>query len=188
MSDLYLPGMTPDQPVHGHDGAGDTWLTPRPVARAIGAVLGPFLDPCGHPRSPVTQLAAKDYRLTRGEDGLALPWSGPVFVNPPYSCVRPWLRRCVTHTDDGNPAIALVPMRPETGAWWSHVWRAHARVILPRGRIRFLGADGQLHSSGKIATCFVVWRQGLAPQLQHHLARTAGIASVCLDGHLYRRG
>jgi hypothetical protein len=60
------------------------WNTPQrflaAVRLAFGGRIG--LDPCGNGSSKVG--AVIEYRLERGEDGLALHWVGQTFVNPPF--------------------------------------------------------------------------------------------------------
>ena len=61
-----------------HRGATDEWLTPPYIINA----LAPFdLDPC----APVIRPWATARRhLTIEDDGLAHPWTGFVWCNPPF--------------------------------------------------------------------------------------------------------
>jgi hypothetical protein len=62
----------------------DTWCTPRQLAIAAGPH---DLDPCSNERSHI--VAARSFRLDRGQDGLVLARMVPahwrVWCNPPYS-------------------------------------------------------------------------------------------------------
>ena len=154
----YLPGLEPTRQADEHDGSGDEWYTPPDVWRAVRLALGKHIvDPCWSPLSPVTPERKID--TCEGGDGLSDPW-GPLkyaaFVNPPYSDTGRWLGRCAAEYRKGRTVIALVPMRPETEAWFKYVWPA-AEIIQPIGRIRFVGRDGKVHGNGMITTCFVVW-------------------------------
>lgn len=83
----------------------DEWLTPPEIL----AKLGTFdLDPCA-PECRPWDTAAKHY--SKPQDGLQQPWTGRVWLNPPFGrqAVQ-WLRKLVEH---GN-GIALVPARTET--------------------------------------------------------------------------
>ena len=165
---MWLPGLEPPAPpTADHDGAGDEWYTPPEVLRAVrtlaydGAI---DLDPCHAPGSLVQPRHAIDVR--QGGDGRLDPWPGDglVWCNPPYSDVGPWLERC--HAESARrPVVMLVPLRPETAVWWSHVWTANACVVIQRGRLRFVGTTGERHGNGMITTCFVVWSAGLAVRL-----------------------
>lgn len=177
----YLPGMEPDAEPGRPDGAGDEWYTPPKVLRAVEAVSpgGAIdLDPCHAPRSLVQARHTIDTR--RGGDGLRDAWQGAgmVFCNPPYSNVMPWMSRC-RHEAERRPVVMLVPLRAETAHWHEHVWGGGAHVVIPRGRIPYVGADGQMHGAGMIATVFVVWDRALAVALARALSER-GIAAVAV--------
>lgn len=61
---------------------------------------------------------------TKEEDGLAQPWEGRVWMNPPYSAPKLWVEKFIEH---GN-GIALVPMAKSK--WFNELWDA-ADGILP---------------------------------------------------------
>lgn len=111
----------------------DEWLTPPEIINA----LGPFyLDPCCPPIMP-WRTASKSY--TKSDDGLAMPWSGRVWLNPPYSrAAVHWLRKLATH---GN-GIALTFARTETAWFFETVWRAASAALFLEGRIHFHRVDG----------------------------------------------
>lgn len=111
----------------------DEWLTPREIL----APLGRFdLDPC----APITRpwdTAAR--HLTMDDDGLAQPWVGRVWCNPPFGreAVK-WLRKLRLH---GN-GIALVPARTETRMFFEEVWGHCHAICFLRGRPHFCRVDG----------------------------------------------
>lgn len=87
----------------------DVWLSPEGVVKAVG----PFdLDPCAAPAPRPWATAAKHYDITQGQDGLALPWDGMVWLNPPYSDVEAWVRKLADH----GHGVALTFAR--TSAQW----------------------------------------------------------------------
>lgn len=178
----YLPGLEPPAPpTDDHDGDGDEWHTPPEILRAIRALTPDGvidLDPCYAPRSLTDPRHRIDVR--EGGDGTMDPWSGDglAFANPPYSDVKPWLARCAAEAAR-RPVVAMVPMRPETAAWWSHVWGAGASIVVQRGRVRFVGPTGERHGNGMLTTCFVVWSASLAADLAEALRRE-GIDAVAL--------
>lgn len=112
----------------------DTWCTPRWIADAIGEF---DLDPCSNDRSAIHAIYT--YRLDRGEDGLKLltskwidPTSPKVFVNPPYSDVRPWIA-AYKHTR----FCFLLKLDPST-RWFAELYAATELILIPRGtRIQF---------------------------------------------------
>ena len=151
----YLPGF--ERPhVDGPAGSGDCWYTPAPILEAVSAALGaPWFDPCGDHRSPAAARCSGYFDIRAGEDGLELAWPpGPAVVNPPFSIASRWIPVCSRHA---GPVIALLPLRAEGRAWFAHVW-PRAGLVVPAGRIRFVGRDGELHGCGRMGTAFACWR------------------------------
>jgi phage N-6-adenine-methyltransferase len=107
----------------GRSNYSDEWYTPPRIV----AALGPFdLDPCAGP------MAHAARNLRREDDGLAQPWAGRVWMNPPYSNVHEWLEKFISHAD----GVALVNARPET-QWFQRLCADAAAVLWLRGRIQF---------------------------------------------------
>lgn len=135
-----------------YQGQTDTWLTPPQIVRA----LGPFdLDPCCPPSMP---WATAGRMLTEVEDGLRTPWSGRVWLNPPYGPqTGSWLRRLADHGD----GIALVFARTETEMFFAQVWGRADAVFFLRGRIHFHHGDGRraTHNSGAPSVLIAYGRQ-----------------------------
>lgn len=114
------------------------WLTPP----GIIAALGEFdLDPCTPAAMP---WPTARHRYTTADDGLAKPWFGKVWLNPPFGPhAAKWLARMREH---GN-GIALVPARTETWMFFASVWGHADAVCFVRGRLRFHYPDGTLSKS-----------------------------------------
>lgn len=115
----------------GSDGSQATthdWLTPPEIIAALGRF---DLDPCASQFQP---WRTADRQYTVEDNGLAKPWEGRVWCNPPYGpFAAKWLERCADH---GN-AVAFVFARTETAMFQDHVWpRADAMLFL-RGRVQF---------------------------------------------------
>lgn len=111
----------------------DTWLTPPEILRALGAF---DLDPCCPPDMPWPTAATM---ISPPRDGLAEPWAGRVWLNPPFGAqASAWLAKLATH---GN-GIALIPARTETRMFYAHVWGAADAVLFLRGRPHFHYVDG----------------------------------------------
>lgn len=116
-------------------GASDDWYTPPAIFDAIGLTFD--LDPC----SPGEGHWVPARRVfTKADDGLAQPWSGLVWCNPPFGARNghvPWLRKFLEH---GN-GVALV--RAYTSAGWFHDWAIRAEsMVFPRGKTKFVRPDG----------------------------------------------
>lgn len=125
----------------------DTWLTPQPIINALGAF---DLDPCTPPVMP-WQTATRRY--TEADDGLASPWEGRVWLNPPYSreAVK-WLRKLSNH---GN-GIALIFARTETAWFFETIWEKADALLFLKGRIHFHYADGTRASANAGAPSVLV--------------------------------
>lgn len=125
------------------------WLTPTPVVEALGRF---DLDPCG---APGHDLAERTYLIDRGEDGLALPWHGRVWLNPPYGReAPPFLKRLAEHGD----GVALIFARTETAAFNRYVWEAADAVLFMRRRVAFWDADKvPAKSSAGAPSCLVAY-------------------------------
>ncbi len=124
-----------------HKGATDEWLTPPELVR----VLGPFdLDPCSPVKRP-WDTAKMHYTIN--DNGLAKPWAGRVWLNPPYGpATGKWLARLADYGD----GIALIFARTETRMFFMNVWNKADAVLFMEGRIHFYRPNGtkSLHNSG----------------------------------------
>jgi hypothetical protein len=111
----------------------DEWYTPIELIRSLGEF---DLDPACGPKCG-SRTAKRHYEC----DGLSRPWFGRVWLNPPFSCVPPWVDRMVEH----NNGVMLVFGRVDA-AWFQRACEAAAGVYLIRGRVQFDRPGG---STGK---------------------------------------
>lgn len=114
-------------------GVTTEWLTPPDILK----VLGRFdLDPCSPVKRPWPTAAR---HLTIKDDGLALPWKGRVWLNPPYDkTLGLWMKKMGRH----HNGIALIFARTETSVFHDHVWNRADALFFLRGRLRFFRTDG----------------------------------------------
>jgi hypothetical protein len=116
-----------------HHGATDDWITPRHIVGALGRF---DLDPCACIPQP-WPCADKSY--TRDDDGLAQPWSGRAWLNPPYGPrAEPFLARLAEHGD----GVALLFARTETAMFHKYVWPIADALLFLKGRLYFHRPDG----------------------------------------------
>lgn len=132
----------------------DDWRTPPEVIAVVKeAFRGSIdLDPCGNRYSLVGPK--KQFLLSRGEDGLKLPWEGRVFVNPPFSDGAAWLDKAATTWAEGGDfeCIMLMPARVDTKAFHRSGATADA-ICFWKGRVTFVGAK----ASAPFPTMFMYW-------------------------------
>jgi len=129
----------------------DEWYTPLALFAELSAEFGGFtLDPCCTPESA---LCLNFY--TREDDGLAKPWSGRVFMNPPYG--RPlgsWMKKAWEESQRGALVVCLIPARVDT-AWW-HDYAVKGEVRFLKGRLQF--ANSQVPAP--FPSAIVIFRPG----------------------------
>ncbi len=111
----------------------DDFLTPPDLVKAMGEF---DLDPCASHRQQ-THLARWQYRFPE-DNGLLLPWSGSVFVNPPFSELRTWVERFVLHAN----GVLLAPARVEVSWFWD-LWRYSDAIFFTKGPVKYLCPEGK---------------------------------------------
>lgn len=133
---LGLDGIRQD-----YEWTADDWATPPELVRHLEAEFGAFtLDPCA-----VADTAKAPNFYTPREDGLAMPWTGRVFCNPPYSAISQWLAKATTEALSGRCSliVLLLPAHVDRAWWHDYIEaKAHVKVRFIRGRVRFLKAGG----------------------------------------------
>lgn len=117
---------------HSARAGTDVWLTPPNILEALGGADSFDLDPCA-PLNRPWDMARNHYTID--DDGLARPWSGRVWLNPPYAngVIGKWMNRMVEH----GWGIALIFARTETAAFHETVWRAADALLFMEGRLHF---------------------------------------------------
>lgn len=114
------------------------WYTPDHVLDVARLVLGGIdLDPATCEAAQARVQAGRYY--TEADNGLARPWHGRVWCNPPYGrkVIDRWVARFANAWDCGEMAagLLLVPARVDT-QWWQCV--AHLPWCAWEGRLRFV--------------------------------------------------
>lgn len=115
------------------------WYTPKHIIKLVVDLFGEIdLDPCSNSHESPNVPAKKHY--TKEDDGLSQPWTGRVYVNPPYGDEIPaWVETLVKKFEDGEiqEAIALLPGRIDT-QWFQPLY--DYLICNIRGRLQFVGA------------------------------------------------
>ena len=137
------------------------WQTPPALLQRLYAVFGTFdLDPC----SPTANRRKAPVRarmyFTEQDNGLALPWHGRVFVNPPYGrAIRQWVAKSRREVSEHRAELvaALVPARTDT-RWWHDEIAGRAHAVLLRGRLSF---DGE--TPAPFPSALAIWGRARGP-------------------------
>lgn len=110
------------------------WYTPWDFFNEVSEEHGPFdLDPC----CTEENRKAKKF-FTKETDGLAHPWFGRVWMNPPYGrVIGAWMRKAWEESQRGCKVVCLVPARTDT-SWW-HDFAMKGEIKFIRGRLKFGG-------------------------------------------------
>lgn len=110
------------------------WYTPPEVFAALGLRFD--LDPCAPPL-PVAAWIPATRRISLPADGLAEPWDGRVWLNPPYATqTGRWVGKLAEH----GHGISLTFTRTDTPWWQAAVDRA-SLVCFIAGRVEFVPGD-----------------------------------------------
>lgn len=116
------------------------WYTPSKLFERLGSPtfsLDPAAAPPNQRFDPRAYVAARRYYGIE-DDGLAKPWDGHVWLNPPYGPAGvAFVKRMIAHGD----GLLLLPSRTETGVY-QQAFAAADLVCLLRDRIHFVRHDG----------------------------------------------
>jgi phage N-6-adenine-methyltransferase len=124
------------------------WETPQNFFDKWHKEFDFTLDACATPDN------AKCPRFfTKEQDGLSLPWTGRVWMNPPYGReIGKWVRKAYEEAQRGCTVVCLLPARTDT-AWW-HDYCAKGEVHFVRGRLKFGGSK----NSAPFPSAVVIFR------------------------------
>jgi site-specific DNA-methyltransferase (adenine-specific) len=122
------------------------WATPKALFQALDDEFDFTVDVCA------TAENAKCARYyDQAMDGLAQPWDGRAWCNPPYGrAVGDWMAKGIAERTTGTctRAVFLLPARTDTRWFHTYCWdrtsheaRSGVRLRFLKGRIRFEGAE-----------------------------------------------
>ena len=124
-----------------HNSGENEWYTPKRIVESARKVLGTIdLDPASSAKAQETVKAMWYYTLS--DDGLASPWGGKVFLNPPYKSdlIKRFVAKLIS--EPVSQAITLTNNATET--YWGQSLLCNASVVCyPSRRVRFIGPNGE---------------------------------------------
>jgi site-specific DNA-methyltransferase (adenine-specific) len=144
--------MAKNLKVH-YSSAKDDWTTPDDLFSKINDKYGPFyLDPAADNKNAKCPIW-----FTEAQNGLAVDWYifGSVFVNPPYSNLKAWIKKSYDEAQKGCRVVMLIPARTDTIAFHEYVMKAR-KIELIKGRIKFSNSK----NSAPFPSMIVVFEKG----------------------------
>ena len=111
----------------------DEWETPCSLFSMLDDHFHFTLDPCS------TDLNHKcSNYFTLIDNGLSKSWNGHVvFVNPPYSDISSWVKKCYYEWKNNNIIIVLlIPARTDTRYFHDYIYH-YADIYFIKGRLKF---------------------------------------------------
>ncbi|WP_163098557.1 DNA N-6-adenine-methyltransferase [Acidithiobacillus ferrianus] len=132
--------------VHVAQNSGNNeWYTPGEIIRTAKAAMGAIdCDPASSELANETVGATFFYSET--QNGLTLPWSGRVWLNPPYAqpLIAQFAEAVASKYEAGEyeQACILVNNATETG-WFQRILSVASGACFPSSRIRFLSPDNK---------------------------------------------
>lgn len=83
-----------------------------------------------------------DRFYTIEDDGLAQPWEGRIWMNPPYSKPRPWIEKFIEH------AHGIVLVHYSKSNWMGDLWNSGAGIVAMGSTVQgqLFHKDGKRHS------------------------------------------
>jgi phage N-6-adenine-methyltransferase len=133
--------------LNGNTGAGHVeWYTPPEIIEAARDVLGGGidLDPASSDAAQANVRAERYF--TKQTNGLSQPWSGTVWLNPPYRQpdIRAFVAKLIDELRLGRvPAAIMLANNSTETDWFQEAASLVDAICLVRRRIKFLDAMGK---------------------------------------------
>jgi len=99
----------------------DNWGTPKNLYENLNDEFDFDFDPCPY---------RNDF------DGLKIDWKKRNFVNPPYSNIKDWAKKCRDEQKKGNLSVLLIPPRTDTKYFHEYIYK-YAELRFIKGRLKF---------------------------------------------------
>lgn len=110
----------------------DSWTTPHDLYEKYHELYQFELDAAASHRNSKCPLYFDD-------SGLEEEWciyANKVWLNPPYSDVKSWIKKAYEQSLKQVTTVMLIPARTDTSAWHEYVF-PYAKVEFLRGRLKF---------------------------------------------------
>ncbi len=105
------------------DSTGNEWWTPAPYIESVRHVLGEIdLDPASCEEA--NRIVGAKQIYTEEDSGLQHPWTGRIFMNPPYSANQDFAEKMCKEYKEGNvtEAVVLLGAHAIETKWFAPYW------------------------------------------------------------------
>lgn len=174
----------------------DEWRTPLWLFETLHKEFHFVLD-----AAATNETALCDFYFDIESDGLGSDWHDNVFVNPPYSQLKKWVKKGYEESKANKKVgtvVMLIPARTDTQAWWQYIRFGEVRFLPGRLKFKLSAADKEIvrlknmeriiagkplldpeNSSAPFPSAIVVFRKGLRgePETQYWNIRESTHAS-----------
>jgi len=159
--------------------ASPDWWTPPHILEAAREALGGRidLDPCANDGPPNVPAGR---HFTRADDGLSRPWSGLVFMNPPYGReIGRWTEKAIAETGRAEAVIVLVPARTDT-RWFRPLFRFP--ICFLAGRLRFIDGSGRPRDPAPFPSAVALLKAEITAEDLARFRDAFGLLGAVVDG------
>lgn len=120
----------------------DLWQTPKFVFEHFDCRLAFNMDVAA---SATNALCSRF--LTAEDDALNSEWSTRNWCNPPYSKIKPWVKKAIVEMEKGKLTAMLLPSDTSV-EWFSMAFLACTECHFISGRLSFINAEAQKPVNG----------------------------------------
>jgi phage N-6-adenine-methyltransferase len=169
------PDSVPSEDKAEPSGHGDEWYTPSEYVEVVRDVFGGVIDLDPASCDEAQQIVQAKRYYTNDDDGLKQPWSGRVFLNPPYSNPTPFVDRLIEHYERGDVPEAILLENTDSSARWFHkALKACSALCFPSSRIKF--RHGREGCSPRYSSVFFYFGE----EVERFRRRFASVGSVVI--------
>lgn len=126
----------------------DKWITPKSLYDELNKEFSFNYDPC-----PI------DWDAKTHEDGLLIDWGTRSFVNPPYSNVKNWIKKCYEEQQKGKLIVLLINSITDTIAFHKYIYKKpNVEIRFIKGILKFTKPDSDKQQPNVKPSMIVIFR------------------------------
>ncbi len=119
------------------DSGHEDWYTPADIIEAVRATMGGIdLDPASSDEANEVVKAGLYYTIKHNSLQPDIVWSGRVWLNPPFSMVKPFVKKLLTAYEDGSVQQACIITYASVDTEWGRMLMQFPHWY-PVGRVNY---------------------------------------------------